>query len=219
MEVKLNLQRRGDSGKGVARKLRRAGRVPGIIYGGGDEPVLVSMEARETLQLFQSIPVDNTILHLSLDGEPDPEQALVREVQVHPYRTELLHVDFIRVRRGVPIEVHVPVHLMGLPDGVRNDGGILDQVAHDIIVKCVPALIPEAIEVDVTQLGVGDVLRAGDLAMPEGVENLVDPERMICGVGAARLDDEELEEEEEEEGVEVEPGTEAPTSESAEDED
>ncbi|MCY3613206.1 MAG: 50S ribosomal protein L25, partial [Gemmatimonadetes bacterium] len=205
-----------ESGKGVARKLRRAGRVPGVIYGGGGEPVMVSMEARETLQLFQSIPVDNTILNLSLDGEASPEQALVREVQVHPYRTELLHVDFIRVRRGVPIEVHVPVHLMGLPDGVRNEGGILEQVAHDIIVKCVPALIPEGIEVDVTGLGIGDVLRAGDVVMPEGVENLVDPERMICGVSAARLA-EELEDEEE--GVEAEPALETPTSESDGDQD
>lgn len=212
MEAKLNLLTRGDSGKGAARKLRRAGRVPGVIYGGGDEPVMVSMEARETLQLFQSIPVDNTILNLSLDGEAGPEQALVREVQVHPYRTELLHVDFIRVRRGVPIEVHVPVHLMGLPDGVRNDGGILEQVAHDIIVKCVPSLIPEAIEVDVTGFGIGDVLRAGDVVMPEGVENLVDPERMICGVSAARLAPQELEDEEE--GIEAEPGLEIPTSES-----
>ena len=216
MEAKLNLLTRDESGKGVARKLRRAGRVPGVIYGGGGEPVMVSMEARETLQLFQSIPVDNTILNLSLDGVASPEQALVREVQVHPYRTELLHVDFIRVRRGVPIEVHVPVHLMGLPDGVRNEGGILEQVAHDIIVKCVPALIPEGIEVDVTGLGIGDVLRAGDVVMPEGVENLVDPERMICGVSAARLA-EELEDEEE--GVEAEPALETPTSESDGDQD
>lgn len=217
MEAKLNLLRRGESGKGAARKLRRAGRVPGVIYGGGNEPVMVSMEARETLQLFQSIPVDNTILNLSLDGEASREQALVREVQVHPYRTELLHVDFIRVQRGVPIEVHVPVHLKGQPDGVRNEGGILEQVAHDIIVKCVPSLIPEAIEVDVTGLGIGDVLRAGDVVMPEGVENLVDPERMVCGVSAARLAPEELEEEEE--GVEAEPGVETPTSESDGDQD
>jgi large subunit ribosomal protein L25 len=176
---------------------------------------MVSMEARETLRLFQSIPVDNTILHLSLDDDATPERALVREVQVHPYRTELLHVDFMRIRRGVPIEVQVPIHLEGLPDGVRNEGGILDQVAHDIAVKCVPSLIPEAIEVDVTGLGVGDVLRAGDIEMPEGVENLVDPERMICGVGAARV---ALPEDEEEE-AEVEPGMELPTAEADGDED
>ncbi len=218
MEAKLNLLRRGESGKGAARKLRRSGRVPGVIYGGADEPVMVSMEAREALQLFRSIPVDNTVLQLSLDGEAGREQALVREVQVHPCRTELLHVDFLRIQRGVPIEVHVPVHLVGLPDGVRNEGGILDQVAHDIIVKCIPSLIPEAIEVDVTHLGVGDVLRAGDVEMPEGVDNLVDPERMICGVATARVDLEDVEEEEEEE-FEVEPGMETPTSEPGEDQD
>ena len=134
---------------------------------------------------------------------------------MHPYRTELLHVDFIRIRRGVPIEVQVPIHLEGLPDGVRNEGGILDQVAHDIAVKCIPSLIPEAIEIDVTGLGVGDVLRAGDIEMPEGVENLVDPERMICGVGAARV----VLPEDEEEVAEVEPGIDAPTEEADEDQD
>lgn len=215
MEAKLNLRRRGRAGKGTARKLRRAGRVPGVIYGGGDDTVMVSMEARETLQLFQSIPVDNTILHLSLDDDATSERALVREVQVHPYRTELLHVDFLRIRRGVPIEVQVPIHLEGLPDGVRNEGGILDQVAHDIAVKCIPSLIPEAIEIDVTGLGVGDVLRAGDIEMPEGVENLVDPERMICGVGAARV----VLPEDEEEEAEVDPGLDVLTEEADGDQD
>ena len=198
MQAKLNLETRGDSGKGVARKLRRAGRVPGVIYGGGDDPVLVSMQAREAFNLFQSIPVDNTILELSVDGH-EAERALIREIQSHPCRPELLHVDFIRIRRGVAIEVQIPIHFAGLPEGVRHGGGTLDQVVHDITVKCVPSKIPEAIEVDVTALEIGDVLRAGDLDMPEGVENLIDPQRTICGVAAPRVAEED---EVDEEGVE-----------------
>ncbi len=197
METTLRLTTRHDSGKGVARKLRRAGRVPGVVYGGGEETVPVSMEAREALLLFQSISVENTILNLMVD-EGEAERALVREVQVHPYRTELLHVDFLRVQRGVAIEVHVPVHVVGVPAGVR-EGGILEHIVHDITVKCVPSRIPEAIEVDVSHLVTGDVLRVRDLEMPEDVENLADPDQAVCSVTVPRapeLDEEEVVDEE-----------------------
>ena len=192
--ARINLETRDASGKGVARKLRSAGRVPGVIYGGGSDPVLVSMDARETFNLFQSIPVDNTILQLHV-GDRESERALVREVQVHPFRAELLHVDFIRIRRGVAIEVQIPLHFEGLPEGVRSEGGTLEQVIHDITVKCVPSRIPEAIEIDVTHLGIGDVVRAGEIDMPEGVESMMDPGRTICGVAAPRAIVEEDEEE------------------------
>ncbi|MDE2654829.1 MAG: 50S ribosomal protein L25/general stress protein Ctc [Gemmatimonadetes bacterium] len=193
METTLNLTTRHDSGKGVARKLRRAGRVPGVIYGGGEEPVLVSMEAQQALLLFHSISVENTILDLMVDDR-EAERALVREVQTHPYRTELLHVDFLRVQRGVAIELNIPVHVTGVPAGAR-DGGVLEHIGHDITVKCVPSRIPEAIEVDVSDMETGDVLRVGDLEMPEGVENLTDPERAVCAVSIPKGP--ELEEEEE----------------------
>lgn len=97
MEAKLNLETRKQAGKGVARRLRRAGRVPGVIYGGGGETVLVSMKAREAVNLLQSISLDDTVLTLNLDGGAS-EQAVVQDVQAHPYRTELLHVDFLRVQ-------------------------------------------------------------------------------------------------------------------------
>lgn len=96
MEAKLNLETRTGSGKGAARKLRRTGRVPGVIYGGGGDNVLVSMQARETLLLLQSVPPEDTVFELLLDGDRT-ERARVREVQVHPYRPQLLHVDFMRV--------------------------------------------------------------------------------------------------------------------------
>ena len=99
MEAKINLETRTGAGKGVARKLRRAGRAPGVIYGGGGDNVLVSMEARETVNLLQAVPVKETVFELSVDGG-EVEHARVGEVQVHPCRTELLHVDFVRVQPG-----------------------------------------------------------------------------------------------------------------------
>ena len=203
MEAKLNLERRQHGGKGVARKLRRAGRVPGVVYGGGGEAVMVSMEAQEALHLFHAVSVENTILDLSIDG--DGEQALVREIQTHPHRHELIHVDFIRIQKGVAIEVQVPIHLEGTPDGVRNEGGLLEHIVHDLPVKCVPSKIPEFIEVDVSHLEIGDALRAKELELPEDVENLLDPERTICLVAAPRVAEEEAAEELEE-GVELEEG-------------
>lgn len=203
MQTTLNLESRRQAGKGVARKLRRRGRVPGVIYGGGQLPALVHMEAQAVLHLFRSISVENTILNLSVD-DGEPERALVREIQTHPCRPDLLHVDFLRIRRGVAIEVQVPVRLAGVPAGVRNEGGLLDQVVHDLPVKCVPSKIPEVIEVDVTELAVGDVIRAGDIEMPEDVESLADPGRTICAVAAPRVAEEDVEEEEEEqEGAEA----------------
>lgn len=199
MKATLNLQSRAESGKGAARRLRRAGRVPGVLYGGDAAPVLVSAETHEAWRLFNAISVENTILHLVVDGG-EPERALVREIQTHPFQPQMLHVDFLRIQRGKPIEVHVPVVLEGLPEGVRTEGGLLDQVVHDVTVKCVPSKIPEAISADVTGLKIGDVLRAGDLEMPEGVENLDDPMRTICSVAAPRVaaeDEEALEEDEE----------------------
>ena len=96
MEAKIDLETRTGAGKGVARGLRRAGRVPGVIYGGGGDNVLVSMQARETVNLLQALPVEDTVFELSVDGG-EVEHARVREVQMHPYRPELLHVDFLRV--------------------------------------------------------------------------------------------------------------------------
>lgn len=96
MEAKIDLETRTGSGKGVARRLRRAGRVPGVIYGGGGDNVLVSMEAHDTVNLLRAVPVEETVFALSVDGG-DVEHARIREVQVHPYRPELLHVDFLRV--------------------------------------------------------------------------------------------------------------------------
>ena len=201
MEATLNLETRDGAGKGVARKLRQAGRVPGIVYGGDEDPIMVSMDHNTAVRVFQGISTDNTVLDLTIEGVGST-QALAREIQVHPHRTELIHVDFVRVQKGVKIEVQIPVHLVGTPDGVRTEGGVLEHIVHDMAVRCIPSKIPASIEVDITPLGVGDILRAGEIELPEGVELLLDAARTICTVSASRASKSAEAEEGEEEAAE-----------------
>lgn len=193
----LNASPRDGTGKGVARKLRAAGQVPAVLYGKDMETMHLTVDAHEAELLFSSISVASTVVDLNVQGENGPTQTLVREVQVHPFKPELLHIDFMRIQAGVAVEVDVPLHLEGIPAGVRVDGGVLEQIAHEIPVKCVPAKIPDAIVVDVTALEIGDSLHVSDLPVDEDVEILLEPERTIVNVSAPRIIEEDLVEEEE----------------------
>jgi large subunit ribosomal protein L25 len=199
----LNAQMREGRGKGPARQLRMAGRVPAVLYGRDMEAVHLSVDAREADQLFHSISVDNTIVDLQVEGEKEAYRTLVREIQVHPYKATLIHVDFLRIQKGVVVDVEIPVNLVGIPVGVKMSGGVLEQVIHDLPVRCIPSKIPEVIEIDVTGLDIGDSLHISDITFGEGVEVTVAQERTICGVAVPKAE-EVPEEEEEEEGVEGE---------------
>lgn len=187
-QVTLSAEKREGTRKGANRKLRAAGRVPAILYGKDQEPLALSVDAREATHLFQQISVENTIIELTVDGDNEAIQTLVREVQVASVRSDLVHIDFYKVRKGFQLEVEIPVRLEGVPAGVRNDGGILEQIIHEISVRCLPDQIPEAIEVDVTGLGLHDSLHVSDIQIPEGVEILVDSERTLCVVSAPRVE-------------------------------
>jgi large subunit ribosomal protein L25 len=184
--AKLKAATREDAGKGVARKLRQSGHIPAVVYGDGADALPLTLNAHDTLILFQSISVENTIVSLDLDkgGAVD---TLVREVQVHPYRNDIMHVDFLRIRKGTAIDVNVPVHLLGVPEGVKLEGGILEQIVHDLSVRCIPSKIPESIEVDISGLAIGDSLHVSDLPVEEGVEIAADGGLTICLVSAPRV--------------------------------
>jgi large subunit ribosomal protein L25 len=216
----LKAQPRAETGKEAARKLRAAGRIPAVIYGKEMESRGLSLDLQETEYLFQRISVENTILDLVIEGEKEPVQTLIREIQSHPHKPGLLHVDFLRIQKGVAVEVEIPVSLEGVPVGVREAGGILEQVINELRVKCIPSKIPEVLSVDVTGLGVGDSLHVYDIDFGEGVDLLVDPERTICSVQIPKVVtvEEEIDEEELEEGLEEVEG-EAPTEAAAAAED
>ncbi len=191
---------RDGRGKGAARKLRGTGRVPAVVYGRHENTRAVSVDAHELEVLFSRISVENTIIELSVEGEKEAVSTLVREVQAHPVRNEVLHVDFYQVHAGEELEVDVPIRLEGVPIGVREEGGVLDHVIHELTVRCLPSDIPNLLTLDVSALEIGDSLHVSDLALPQGVTSMIDGERTVCGVAAPRVE----EEPEPEEGEEVE---------------
>jgi large subunit ribosomal protein L25 len=214
----LPAQKRDGTGKGVARKLRAVGRIPAVLYGRELEPIHLSLEAQEAERLFYSISVDNTIVELSVEGEKEPYQTLIREIQVHPLRLSLTHVDFLQIQEGVTVDVNVPIRLVGTPEGVKNMGGVLEQVIHNLPVRCIPSKIPEFIEIDVAHLEVNESLHIYDIEFEEGVEVTVEQKRTICSVAIPKVieepeEEEELLEGEELEGKELEEG--APAAEGA----
>jgi large subunit ribosomal protein L25 len=177
----LTLTPRENTGKGNARKLRASGRVPAVIYGHGEETRLLSADAHELDLLFSRIRVENTIIDVTVTGEKKPVKALVREVQKHVVREEILHVDFYQIHAGERITVEVPVRLTGAAPGVKA-GGILQQAASELEVRCLPDQIPETIDVDISALEIGDSIHLRDIVPPAGVEFQADADRTICSV-------------------------------------
>lgn len=199
----LKAQPRTDTGKEAARKLRAVGRIPAVIYGKDMESRGLSLDLMETEYLFQRISVENTILNLAIEGETEPVQTLIREIQSYPHKPGLLHVDFLRVQKGVAVELEIPVSLEGIPVGVREEGGMLEQILNELRVKCIPSLIPEVVSLDVTGLGIGDALHVSDIDLGEGVEILLEPHQTVCAVQVPRAVVAETDEGEELEGEEL----------------
>jgi large subunit ribosomal protein L25 len=187
-EAILKATTRTESGKGAARKLRATGMVPAVVYGGTEEALPLTLNRNEAFNLFQSISVENTIVTLEVKGVKGGIQTLVRDIQAHPFRPEILHVDFLRIQAGVAIEVDIPVNLTGTPVGVKNQGGILDQVLHVISVRSIPSKIPESIEVDIESLEVGQSLHVGELGLEDEMEVLTELDRMVVQVAYPKVE-------------------------------
>jgi large subunit ribosomal protein L25 len=169
---------RSDSGTGNARKLRQSGSVPAVIYGHGRAPQSLSLNTREFERLLSSISVSSTVIDLSVDGKPS--RTLIREIQRHPFKRSIIHVDFQELVAGEKITVSIPLRFVGTADGVRNSGGILEETMHQVHLRLDPASIPDHIDVDVTPLHVGHSIHIRDLVVPEGVTVLDDAGATVC---------------------------------------
>jgi large subunit ribosomal protein L25 len=188
-EIRLAALRRDGTGKGPARRLRAEGKVPGIIYGRGMEPVPVVVDRREFVTALHTDAGMNVLLDIEVDGTNT--LALTRELQRDPVRGTLLHADFVKVDRTQEIEIEVRVHVTGESPGVK-EGGVLEQPLHQIQVRCLPTEVPEQIEADISALAIGDALRVADLAQVAGFQILNNPEAVVASV-AAPISDEQLE--------------------------
>lgn len=178
MELKLVAERREGTGKGVARKLRAAGRVPAVVYGRGMEPIPVSVDAKDLYHVLHQGGA-NVLLDLVVDGEP--HLALAREVQRDHIRNRFIHVDFLAVSRTEKITVSVPIQVVGESVGVKA-GGVLEHHLWEVQVECLPGDVPEAIQADVSALAVGDSMKVADLVPPRGVTILSPPDELVLAV-------------------------------------
>ena len=188
-EVKLEVEKRDATGKGVARRARAAGKVPGVVYGRGMEPVPITVDRRDFVTALHTDAGMNVLLSLQLDGDAIP--ALARDLQRDPVKGTLLHADFVKVDLTVEVEVEVPVHVVGEAPGVK-EGGVLEQPLHEVTVRCLPTEVPEHIEADVSGLDIGDSLRVSELAEGRTFEVLNDPESPVVTI-AQPISEAELE--------------------------
>ena len=180
----LSAEARSDKGKGVARKLRAAGRVPAVVYGHAREAQSLSLVTRDLEKLLSQISAGSTVIELSIGSAVT--KTLIREVQRHPFKKQILHVDFQELVAGEKVIVDLPLVFVGVPEGVRLSGALLEQIVHSIEVNVDPSSIPNHIDVDVTNLAMGHSLHVRDLVLPEGLEVLTDEDTTICAVIAPR---------------------------------
>jgi large subunit ribosomal protein L25 len=187
-QANLHAATRSDTGKGAARSLRREGKVPGVIYGHGRTPEPLAVETAALNKLLIGISAATTIVDVAIDGRA-PVKALIREIQRDAVRPgDILHLDLYEVRSDEEITLEVPVRLIGVPDGVRNFGGVLDHVLRELEIEVLPSDIPEHVDLDVTALTIGHSLFVRDLKV-EKARILNDPDTPICTVVAPRTEE------------------------------
>src|SRR5215213_1378835 len=184
--AQLSASTRDSVGKGAARTLRSAGQIPAVIYGHAREPMSLAVTAREVEKLLERVSAESTVIELNLAG--GVARTLIREIQRHPFKKQILHIDFQELVAGEKVSVNVPIVLTGTPEGVRVSGGILSQVMSELTILVDPVNIPRRIEADVTHVLIGHSIHVSDLKAPEGVEIMDDAETTIAVVSAPKVE-------------------------------
>jgi len=184
-DIVVRAQAREGRGKNDARRARRNGQVPVVIYGGEGEAVAALASASELAAILRSDTGRNTIFTVDVEGVGASE-VMFAERQIDPVRMRLVHADFKRLVKGEKIETTVPLRLVGEAIGVREQQGVLEQIIRNLDIRCEPRDIPEHIDVDVANLAVHDVLHVSDIPVPAGVEILEEPETVIATIGVVK---------------------------------
>jgi len=188
--VSLSANAREGKGKGAARSLRSQGQVPAVIYGHGRQPQPLALNARDLDKLLSHIQAESTVIEVTVGGQT--AKTLIREIQRHPIKRQILHVDFQALVAGEKVTVSIPIVLLGVPEGVRLEGGVLDQTLREIEIEVDPSNIPDHVEYDITNMVIGDSVHISDLKVPEGVEVIDDPETSVAVLAAPRAVIEEV---------------------------
>jgi large subunit ribosomal protein L25 len=216
-DITLASEPRTQLGSRPSGRLRREGKVPAVVYGLGTDTVSITVPARELQHILAGEAGANSLINLDVGGET--VLTLARQIHRHPTKGILVHVDFVRIDRDVAVSAEIPIHLVGEAEGVK-DGGLLEQLLFHLTIQAMPGNIPVSIEIDVSELAIGDQLRIEDLTLPEGVATEAETDFVVAQVAAPRVAT-EAEEGEEGEGVEGEAGeggaAEAPAADASDD--
>lgn len=201
-EPTVNVRLRERTGKNANRRLRAAGEIPAVVYGGGADAAAIRVDGRRVLSLIRE-GGENAVFLLQLEGTEQTRHTMIRDLQWNPLTGALVHIDFQRVKMDQQVQVSVPVEIVGTPEGVRNEGGLLEFVTREVAVVCLPGDIPVSIPLDVSALHVGQHVEAGQLSLPDVVALVDEETKVIVSVAAARVTDEDAEESEEDELLET----------------
>ncbi|VVC76700.1 50S ribosomal protein L25 [Aquicella siphonis] len=189
---------RHDMGKGASRRLRREQKVPGVIYGGGKAPVALTFEHKHVAKSLENEAFYSHILTLKTGSES--ERVILKDVQRHPYKPRVTHVDFQRVRADEKLHMHIPLHFVGADKapGVKDAGGLVSHIMSDVEIACLPDDLPEFIEVDISEMQLNQILHLSDIKLPKGVEIVAlshDDDKPVVSVHMPRVEEEPVVEE------------------------
>jgi len=201
--IKLDSKKRTMTGKGSARKLRSAGRLPVILYGPEMSPIMLSLDYKQLQKIIRGKSAENIIFDLKVDsnGTNQSKRVMIKELQKDPVTREYLHVDFYEISMEKELEVDIPLYLVNTPIGV-TEGGILEHIRREVKVSCMPKNLVDKIEIDVSGLAIGQSLHIEDIDLPSGLKTIEDGDLTIATVVAPSIEEEVVEEELEEEGEE-----------------
>jgi large subunit ribosomal protein L25 len=198
IKFELDATVRHDMGKGASRRLRREEKVPGVVYGGGKEPVALTMEHKH---IAKSLSHEAFYSHiLTLKTGSDAERVILKDVQRHPYKPRIVHVDFQRVRADEKLHMHIPLHFVGAENapGVKDAGGLVSHIMSDVEISCLPDDLPEYIEVDISAMQLNDILHLSDLKLSKGVEIIAlshGDDKPVVSIHMPRIEEEPVAEE------------------------
>jgi len=185
----IEAEPREEFGKNAARRLRRVGRIPAVVYGAGGPPLSIAVDPKQISRILVSESGHNALFTLEIKGKA-PARVMLKDWTMDPLKGTLLHVDMVRIARDALLKVRVPIHIVGEPKGVKVQGGIFDFVLREVELECLPDDIPENITVDVSELTLGHNLRVADLPLGPKVKVLTDPARVVAHVVALKVEEE-----------------------------
>lgn len=188
-EMTIQVEKRERTGKGGSRESRRKGMIPGVVYGGGKDSVPIQLDRKTFVEMMKKSDSENPIFLLKLSDSGQERHAILRDLQKDPVSRMVIHLDFQRIDMNQKVHVTVGIELVGTAVGVKTEGGLLEFITRELKIECLPADIPNHIEVDISDLHVGQHIEAGAVKLPEGVTLFDDPEKVIVTLGHVRTEE------------------------------